>query len=245
MIRSDETLDDLTINGLKILQAKNGYRFSVDPVLLCGFITAAHNLRVADLGSGNGIIPLLLAGRAGFREIYGVEIQSAMVERARRSVHLNRLEALVKIIHGDIRELPAELKEQSFDLVTANPPYRNQGSGRVATGDERAMARHELCGGLDSFLRAASSLLVSGGRFYIVYLAERLTELLAEMRCFRLEPKRLRMVHSRAGEPARMVLLEGRKNGKPPLKIEPPLYLYSGLGRSYTKEVLAMYGLAV
>ncbi len=244
MNRSDETLDDLTVGGLKILQAKAGYRFSIDPVLLCAFIPHVKDARIADLGSGNGIIPLLLSCKGQTQEIIGIELQSAMVERARRSVQLNGLEKLIRIMQADIRSLPTELCVGSFDIVTANPPYRNQGTGRVATENERAMARHELCGGIDDFLRSAAALLRSGGRFYVVYLAERLTELLSQMRTFGLEPKRLRTVHSRTGEPARMALVEGCKKSKPGMAVEAPLIVYAGQGRSYTEEVLAMYKMA-
>jgi tRNA1Val (adenine37-N6)-methyltransferase len=242
---SDETLDDLTVGNLKILQAKNGYRFSIDPVLLSAFIPSLKNTRVADLGTGNGIIPLLLSSRQEAQSITGIELQLAMVERARHSVQLNGLEELIRIVQGDIRILPEELCAGSFDIVTANPPYRKQDSGRVAADDERAMARHELAGGIDDFLRAAAFLLNSGGGFYIVYLAERLAELLSGMRCFRLEPKRLRTVHSREGVPARMVLVEGRKNGSPGMVVEAPLVVYLGEGREYSEEVLAMYGVRV
>ena len=182
------------------------------------------------------------ACRKEARDITGIELQSEMVERARRTVQLNGLEELIRIVQGDIRDLPEELHAGRFDVVSTNPPYRSLDTGRVAAGDERAMARHELAGGLDGFLCAAAFLLNEGGRFYVVYLAERLAELLAEMRCFRLEPKRLRMVHPREGKPARMVLVEGRKNGKPGLIVEPPLIIYTGEGRDYTEEVLAMYG---
>ena len=242
MNRPNETLDDLTVGDLKILQAKSGYRFSIDPVLLSAFVPSVKNARIVDLGTGNGIVPLLLSCRREAKEIVGVEIQPAMVERAQRSVQLNDLEKFIRIIQGDLRDLPADLCAEGYDVVTANPPYRNQDTGRVAPDDERAMARHELSGGLDDFLRAAATLLNSGGRFYVVYLAERLAELLARMCSFRLEPKRLRMVHSRAGESARMVLVEGRKNGKPGMNVEPPLIIYKAGERDYTEEVLAMYG---
>ncbi len=238
---SDETLDDLTVSGLKILQAKNGYRFSIDPVLLSAFVPSLKNARVVDLGTGNGIIPLLLSFRQEAQAITGVELQAEMVDRAKRSVQLNGLGESIQIVQGDIRELPEALCAGSFDIVTANPPYRKSDSGRVSSDDERAMARHELAGGIDAFLRAATILLNPGGGFYLVYLAERLAELLSGMRCCRLEPKRLRMVHSRKGEIARLVLVEGRMNGKPGMIVEAPLTIYKGEGRDYTAEVLAMY----
>jgi tRNA1Val (adenine37-N6)-methyltransferase len=239
--KPDETLDDLTVGDLKILQAKSGYRFSIDPVLLGAFIPNLKNARVVDLGTGNGIIPLLLSARQEAQSIIGVELQSAMVERARRSVQLNRLAESIRIIQGDIRDLPEDLLVGNFDVVTVNPPYRKQATGRVAPDNERGMARHELFGGIDDFLRSAASLLKSGGRFYVVYLAERLPELMAEMRCLKLEPKRLRMVCSRAGDEARLILVEGRKNARPGMKVESPLVIYKGAGRDYSDEVLAMY----
>ena len=242
----DETLDSLTIGGLKILQAKNGYRFSLDPVLLNGFIPGVRDCSVLDLGTGNGIIPLLLSARNEALSIAGVEVQQGMVERAGRTMAFNGLEASVRIIQGDIRDLPFDgLETAAFDIVTANPPYRAADSGRVAPDDERGMARHELAGGLDAFLRAAGTMLKTGGSFYVVYLAERLAELLTGMASFKLEPKRLRCVHSREGQTARLVLVEGRKNGRPGMKVESPLVVYQGAGRDYTDEVLTMYGLGV
>jgi len=236
----DETLDDLRLGGLKILQKRDGYRFSLDPVLLCAFARLKEGEKVADLGTGSGIIPLLLASRSGAGRVVGLEIQPDLADRARRSVRLNALEERVEILEGDLRVLPKSLIPRSFDVVLANPPYRRQESGRKAPGAERAAARHELAGGLEDFLAAAASLLKQGGRFYIVYLAERLAELLAAMRRERLEPKRLRCVHSRAAEEARMVLVEGRKGGRSGLTVAPPLFVYEG--KRYSDEVLAIYG---
>lgn len=240
-ILREETLDDLTFGNLKILQSKSGYRFSIDPVLLSAFIPNLKSGRIVDLGTGNGILPLLLSARGQYDSITGLEIQPEMVKRARRSVEFNNLEKLIRIIQCDIRCLPEELGAGYFDIVTANPPYRSQETGQVAPNDERAIARHELSGGVLDFLRAAAFLLKAGGRFYVVYLAERLAELLTEMRSVKLEPKRLRMVHSREGAPARMVLVEGRKGGNPGMTVEAPLIVYEGEGREYTEEVLAMY----
>ena len=147
-------------------------------------------------------------------------------------------------MQGDLRELPfGRLDAAAFDVVTANPPYRKPGAGRVASDNERGRARHELAGGLKDFLRATEAMLKRGGSFYVVYLAERLAELLAGMVSFNLEPKRLRFVHPREGQAARLVLVESRKNGRPGIEVEPPLVVYKGAGRDYTDEVLALYGL--
>jgi len=239
MIRDGETLDELRLAGLKIIQAAGGYRFSLDPVLLCAFAEIAPGERVADLGTGSGIIPLLLAQRSNAGAIVGVERLSALAERARRSVALNGLQQRVTIVDGDLRQDHDELPPQAFDVVLANPPYRRPGTGRVAPGMERAAARHELAGGLDDFLVEAVRLLRDGGRFYVVYLAERLADLLEQMRHRQLEPKRLRCVHGRGGEAARMVLVEGRKRGGPGVRIEPPLCIREG--EEYSPEVLALY----
>ena len=183
----------------------------------------------------------MLARRERTTRIVALERQPGMVDRARRSVALNGLSSQVEVIAGDVRHLPESLGGQTFDAVLTNPPYRAIGSGRVAADDERASARHEVAGDYADFVRAAAFLLNDGGRFYVVHLAERLAGLLAEMRYQRLEPKRLRMVHARQGQEAKLVLVEGRKNGRPGLKVESPLIMYQGKGRDYTDEVLSMY----
>ena len=237
----NDVCDDLKIGGLKIYQPRSGYRFSIDPVLLCDFAGISGASRVVDLGTGSGVIPLILSSRYHELQLTGIECQPAMVGRARRSVALNELQDRIEIIEADIRQLPTNLTPSSFDAVLTNPPYRPAGNGRIAPNDERAAARHELAGDFVDFLRAASFLLRNSGKFYVVFLAERLAELMSEMRTFRLEPKRLRMVHSRQGQASKLVLVEGRKNGKPGMQVEPPLFVYKGEGRDYTEEVLKMY----
>ncbi len=235
----DETLDDLFQGELKIFQGRNGYRFSLDPLLLCSFARMKARDQAADLGTGSGIIPLLLARRTTVGRVVGVEIQPGLASRARRSVQLNGLEEKIEIICGDLRRMSEMLPPQAFDVVLANPPYREPGTGRQAAGAERAAARHALAGGLNDFLQAAFFLLPDGGRFYLISLAERLPEVLAAMHQERLEPKRLRCVHSRLGEGARLALLEGRKRGRPGLVVEPPLYIYEG--ENYSAEVRGIY----
>ena len=236
----DETLDDLRCGGLRIIQRRDGYRFSLDPVLLCAFARIGAGESVADLGTGSGVIPLLLARRTAAGSIVGVEIQEQAADRARRGAVLNGLAERITILHRDLRDLRSALAPESCDAVLSNPPFRPTGTGKVAPGDERAAARHELAGGLDDFLAAGHFLLKQGGRFYLIHLAERLAEILSAMQRLRMEPKRLRCVHSRLGEGARLVLVEGRKSGRPGLTVEAPLYIYEGEG--YSPEVLAMYG---
>jgi tRNA1Val (adenine37-N6)-methyltransferase len=239
-LHPDETLDDLRLGGLKIIQKRHGYRFSLDPILLCRFAQGAEVEAAIDLGTGSGVIPLVLARISAATRIVGVELQAGLADRARRSVELNGLAGRVEIVEGDVRTRSRELGAGRFDLVLSNPPFRQGGTGRIAPEAERAAARHELAGGLADFLRAAALLLRPGGRCCLIYLAERLTDLLVESRAAGLEPKRLRLVQSRCGEAARLVLVEARKGGRPGLVAEAPLLIYQGEG--YSAEVLAWYG---
>lgn len=240
-VRPDERIDELIVKDYRLIQPLDGYRFSIDPVLLCSFVQTPLNVKVIDLGTGNGIIPVLLAATKETSSIVGIEIQADMVDRARRSVSLNNLEQKVEIRHADIRQIAESFSAETFDVAVTNPPYRQPQSGRHAKGEERLLARHEVAGDLKDFLSAAKYLLKSGGWFYIVYLAERLTDLVTEMRAAKLEPKRMRLVHSRDGDDASLVLVEGRRNGRPGLTVEPPLVIYVGPGREYSPEVQNLF----
>lgn len=239
-VRDDETLDAIGSGGLRIIQARHGYRYSIDPFLLVAFARIPAGARVADLGSGSGIISLLVATRTEASEIVGLERQETLYERSCRSIALNRLQRRVTVISGDVRFPPAAVAADCFAAVLINPPYRGPATGRLSQGSERCQARHELAGGLIDFLAAAAGALQRRGRVFIIFPAQRLAELLAAMCAMRLEPKRVRTVHSRQGEPARLVLVEGGKNGKPGLGVESPLILYQGPGRDYSPEALLM-----
>jgi len=226
--------------GLQFQQSAAGYRFSIDPFLLSGFCRVAARDKVIDLGTGVGVIPLLLTVRYNPQECVGVEIQPPAAALARHNCMLNRLEEQIRIVEGDVCRHKELFPPQSANVVVTNPPYRIQETGKTAPDPERATARHELAGTLEDFIAAAAYLLKNGGRFYIIYLAERLADLLTTMRRKNIEPKRLRLVHSRAGDPAKLVMVEGRRAGRTGLKIEPPLYIYDG--DNYTEDVLACYG---
>lgn len=224
-LKADETLDTLRCGGVQIIQHRRGYRFSIDPVLLAHFVTLQAGDRIADLGCGSGVVGLLLAQRLADVTVLGVELQPQQVCRAQRSVRLNRLEQRVEIIEGDVRSLDPAL-HGSFERVVSNPPFRPLANGRCSHGDERAAARHELAGGIDEFVAAAARLLRHGGTLAMIHLAERVVDICTAMRAARLEPKRIRYIHSRCGSEARLVMIEGRKNGKPGLQTEAPLFLY-------------------
>ena len=243
MDEKSETVDSLRVGNLKIVQALKGYRYSLDPILLSYFVAGDTADKVVDLGTGSGVIPLVLANLTRASKLIGIELQPAQVVRAKKSVVLNGLAGRVEIMQGDVRLVHHLLPAAQADLVVANPPYRVPGRGRVAPNDERAAARHELAGGLSDFIAAASWLLADRGRFAIIYLTERLPELLALLVEQRIEPKRLRMIHSRPQAEAKMVLVEGRKDGRSGMVVEKPLYVYreSGGGRIYSDEVNQMY----
>lgn len=237
-LREDESLDTLKGGALKLIQHRRGYRFSVDPVLLANFVSVAEGDRIVDLGCGGGIIAMLMARWTAAKEIVGVEIQPAQVERAQRNVVLNELTGRVTICHCDLREL-TEHNYGLFDRVVSNPPFRAPETGQRSSGDERAHSRHELAGGLTDFLKTGSALLRQGGTLSMIHLSERLVDIVSGMRQADIEPKRVRLIHSRSDSEARLVLVEGRKRGRPGLEIEPPLYVYNGM--EYTDEVSAMY----
>ena len=237
-----ETLTNLSIGGLQILQAEKGYRYSLDPILLAHFIAVKSGCKIVDLGTGCGIIPLVLATLNQSCQFIGIERQDSLAKRAVQNVELNGLSEQITIVPRDIRQIKEILPAESADVVVTNPPYRRPGTGQVAPNDERAAARHELAGGLSEFITAAKWLLKNGGTFAMIYLAERLPEMLTTLSIAGIEPKRLRMIHSRRNEGAKLLLLEGRKGGQPGLVVEKPLYVYhDGTGRDYSREVLAMY----
>lgn len=241
----NETLDQLSIGGLKLFQARDGYRFSLDPILLARFVSLKPGERIFDLGTGNGILPLLLAKLTDARELIGIELQQSLAARAKRNVEANFLQHRVEILHVDLRQSQRLYPSGCADLVVTNPPYRRVDSGRKAPNQERAAARHELFGGLNEFMSAAGWLLKNGGTLALVHLAERLPEVITSMSAVNIEAKRLRMVHPREGAAARLVLVEGRKAGRPGLTVEPPLRIYknNSSGREYTDEIIGMYDL--
>lgn len=234
-----ETLDTLCKGRLSIFQRKDGYRFSLDAPLLAHFVAPRSGERIADLGTGNGVIALILATLHKRVRVVGIEVQAAMAERANHNAALNRLEDRVTIIRGDVCSIRDLCPPESFDVVVCNPPYRALKSGRLNPDDEKRIARHEVRGSLRDFLRAASYLLRQKGRSAWVFPAARAVDLLLAMRQEGVEPKRLRLVHSFQGGPATLVLAEGIRGGKRELEVMRPLVVYDA-SRRYTPEARAM-----
>ncbi len=218
IINQDETIDDY--GNLKVIQKVHGFRFSIDAVVLSDFATIKKNDNVIDLGTGNGIISLLIASKA--KNITAIEIQSDMVDLAKRNVIFNDLSDKIEVIEADIRLVKELFPSNQYDVVITNPPYRVLGSGRVNPNDLKALARHEINCTLDDVLKASSYLLKNKGRLAIVHRPDRLVELLVGCRQYKLEPKRLQFVHVEK-EKASLALVEAVKNGKPDLTVLSPI----------------------
>jgi len=235
-----ETLDTLFAGRLKILQKKDGYRFSIDALLLARFVQPRRTDRVIDLGTGCGVIPLILLFRREAQKVIGVEIQPALAEIARRNAALNRFVNRFPIWEKDLKTLRPKSGQGNFDLVLTNPPYRKVGSGRVNPEGEKAVARHELNATLTDVLRTASFLLKPRGRLCLIYPASRAPELIQAIGRFHLEPKRLQFVHSHHQDKARLLLVEARKEGRAQAQVLPPFFLYESTGES-TPEAQALF----
>jgi tRNA1Val (adenine37-N6)-methyltransferase len=213
---------DLFLNGrLKLIQSKDGYRFSIDAVFLSEFVTIKPNDVVFDLGTGCGVIPLILSLTRPVGQAFGIEIQEALAGQAARNVAINGFKGKIGIILGDIRYPP--IADKTADVVVCNPPYRKVKSGRINPDLCRAIARHELLTSIDDILRTAGAILRKKGRLAIIYPAERLADILTRMRRFNLEPKRLQINYPDANSGAKLALIEAYPAGRPGLEILPPL----------------------
>jgi len=240
VLNINETLDDLILGDMKLIQAAHGYRFSLDAVLLTHFPELTGVSQVIDLGTGSGVIPLLLAARAPNLRITGVELQPSMVERARRSVHLNRLEHRIEIIQADIKEIDRTLAGGSAELVLSNPPFWKIGEGSLSSNMEETIARHEVNLNLEELVHKGAYLLGQGGKMVIIHRAERMEEAMGIFRSHKLYLKRLRLVHSFMERNATLFLLEGIKNRPGRLNILPPLVIYQKPGE-YSDEINQLY----
>ena len=240
-LKSDERLDDLQRNGYQIIQKKNGFSFGMDAVLLSGFARVKQGEKAIDLGTGTGIIPILLEAKYEGEHYTGLEIQDEMADMAARSVALNHLEEKVSIVKGDIKEASRLFGAASFDVVTSNPPYMNDAHGLKNPDLPKAISRHEVLCTLDDVTREAARLLRPGGRFYMVHRPHRLIEIITALTKYKLEPKRMKMVHPFVEKDANMVLIEAVRGGKSMIKVEAPIVVYQEPG-VYTQEIYDIYG---
>ena len=241
-LKPEERLDDLQVNGYEIIQHPGKFCFGMDAVLLANFARVKKNERVLDLGTGTGVIPILLTAKTEGEAFTALEIQEESADMARRSVAHNHLEGKVEIVTGDIKEAAGIFGPVSFDVITTNPPYMIGQHGIANASDAKAIARHEVLCDLDDILRESARILKPGGRFYMVHRPFRLAEILSKMVHAGIEPKRMRMVHPYLHKEPNMVLLEGKRGGNSRMRVEPPLIVYKEAG-VYSDELLGEYGL--
>lgn len=242
LIKPHERVDDLHRNGYQLIQDPERFCFGVDAVLLSGFAHVKKNERVLDLGTGTGVIPILMEAKAqgGGQRFYGLEIQEESVEMARRSVLLNGLQEKIEICHGDIKEADKLFQPASFHVITSNPPYISPQGGLKNPSGPKAISRHEILCTLEDVIRAAARLLKTGGSFYMVHRPHRLTDIMVLLRLYHLEPKALRFVHSYQDKEPVMVLIGAVRGGRAMIKVQPPLVIYQENGQ-YTDEIVDIY----
>ncbi len=221
-LKEGERLDDLHRNGFQIIQNKEKFCFGMDAVLLSGFAKVKEGEKVLDIGTGTGIIPILLAAKTPGQHFTGLEIQPESADMARRSVALNHLEEKISIVEGDVREADQLFSAASFDVITSNPPYMTGSHGLVNPDMPKAIARHEICCTLEDLVSQTEKLLRPGGRFFMVHRPFRLAEIMTVLTAHHLEPKRMRLVYPFVDKEPNMVLLECIRGGKPRITVEKP-----------------------
>ena len=242
ILKDNERIDDLQLNNLKIIQNKDGFCFGIDAVLLSDFAKdIRNNSTVLDLGTGTGIIGILLCAKTKLSKIYGIDIQKDVCDMAFRSIKLNNLEDKFEIINTNIKDLQNIFEESSFEAIVSNPPYKKDNSGLKNESETKLISRHEITASLEDFISVSSKLLKNNGSIYMVHRPERLSDLFYLLKKYNLEPKKLRLVQSYQDSKPKLVLIKATKNAKSFLNIEEPLIIYNKDG-SYTDEIFKIYG---
>lgn len=240
-LKENERIDDLEFKDLKIIQNKDGFCFGIDAILLSDF---AKNIRkgtkVLDLGTGTGIISILLCGKTKLQKIIGIEVQEDVYDMACRSIKLNNLEDRFEVINENILNLSNIYENDSFDVIITNPPYKKQNTGIINDKAEKLISRHEILANLEDFISISSKLLKDKGEFYMIHRPERIVDIFSLMRKYKIEPKEIRLVFSNENNPPKMVLIKGVKNAKEYLRFRENLYIYKNDG-SYSDEILKIY----
>lgn len=240
-LKPGERLDELQRNEFFIIQNPEKFCFGMDAVLLSGFAKVKKGEKAIDLGTGTGIIPILLEAKTQGEHFTGLEIQPESADMARRSVLLNHLEEKIDIVEGDIKTASQQFGAATFDVVTSNPPYMTAQHGLTNEDQAKTIARHEVLCSLEDVIRESSRLLKPGGRLYLVHRPFRLAEIISLMVQYKVEPKRMQLVHPYADKEPNMVLIEGLRGGRPRMTVEKPLVVYKEPGK-YTDEIYDIYG---
>ncbi len=237
----DRLTRDTFFNGkVTVKQERVGYRFSIDAVILAHHVRPRPGERVVDLGTGCGIVPLIVAYRHPATHMFGIEIQKELADIADDNVRENGMQETVRIVHRDMQTIQPAMFQGPVDIVVSNPPFHKAASGRINPNRQRAVARHEIRVTLLDVVKAAGDILKTAGLFVLVYTSERLPELVQHMRACRIEPKNVRFIHSRRDGESKLMMMEGIKQGRPGLKVGPPIVIYNEDG-TYTKEVADMF----
>lgn len=240
-LKENERIDDLEFKGLKIIQNKNGFCFGIDSVILSDFAkNVKPNSNIMDLGTGTGILPILLSAKTEAKKIWGIEIQEDVANMAKRSVLLNKLEEKIEIINENILNLESKFEKNSIDVIVTNPPYKKKGTGVINEKESKLIARHEITASLEDFIEISSKLLKYKGEIFMVHRPERLVDILYLMRNKKIEPKNIRFVYANKESEPKLILVRGVKNAKEFLKVEKNLYIYNEDG-NYSDEILKIY----
>ena len=240
-LKENERIDDLEFKGLKIIQNKNGFCFGIDSVILSDFAkNVKPNSNIMDLGTGTGILPILLSEKTEAKKIWGIEIQEDVANMAKRSVLLNKLEEKIEIINENILNLESKFEKNSIDVIVTNPPYKKKGTGVINEKESKLIARHEITASLEDFIEISSKLLKYKGEIFMVHRPERLVDILYLMRNKKIEPKNIRFVYANKESEPKLILVRGVKNAKEFLKVEKNLYIYNEDG-NYSDEILKIY----
>ena len=227
-LKENERIDDLEFKDLKIIQNKDGFCFGIDSILLTDFAkNIKQNLNIIDLGTGTGIIPILLYGKTKNNKFVGIEIQEEVADMANRSIKLNSLENEIRILNMNILDLTKKYKRGSFDVVTTNPPYKKINTGIVNENNKKLISRHEITASLEDFIKISSYLLKDLGEFYMVNRPDRLVDIFELMRKYKIEPKKIKFVYPNENKKTNLILIKGVKNGKQFLEFENNLYVYN------------------
>jgi len=241
-LKENERIDDLEYKGLKIIQNTEGFCFGIDSILLSYFASEIKKeSKIIDLGTGTGIIAILLCAKVENAKVIGIEIQEEVYEMAKRSIQLNKLDKQITIMNANIKELENYEQLGTFDAVVTNPPYKKNHTGIQNENEKKLISRHEITANLEDFIKISSKLLKDKKDFYMVHRPDRLVDIIELLRKYKLEPKKMRFVHPKEGKEPNLVLIKAIKNAKPFLKIEKPLYVYEENGE-YTEEILKIYG---
>lgn len=237
----NERIDDLEYKGLRIIQNKDGFCFGIDSILLADYAKGIKKeSKVIDLGTGTGIIGIMLCAKTEIKHITGIEVQEEVCKMAERSIKLNNMEKKFNVINKNIKEIEEDFELGTYDAVVTNPPYKKQGTGLTNESKKKLISRHEITATLEDFIKTSSKLLKDKGDLYMVHRPDRLADIMELLRKYKIEPKNMKFVHPNIKSEPKLILIKATKNAKQFLKIEKPLYIYEENGK-YTKEILKIY----